>query len=278
MKLAGGLNSEAVEWIEDLSEGGLAAATDYYSGAELAGLVRSAASFALSRTFDSDDKNELGVVTRKDLEASLQEVRAALGKQDELLQLRCPFGVSLCSDSTERVSRDLKRFTIPMVELRPQIQSLLLVGGGGKGGAGVTALAAWAAIEASNNGITDYVRFITALDVLSDSEGGDDASRAAALVSKFEEAKTMPHSLLVLDDVDQLCAGQGACGYSSIMVATLRALLRTPPAGRVTRDEKETKATMILARQNRYISLVRLHARMQHVLFSMNFLTKQSVS
>ena len=40
----------------------------------------------------------------------------------------------------------------------------------------------------------------------------------------------MPTSLLVLDDIDQICAGSGGAGYSSVMIATLRALLRTPPA------------------------------------------------
>jgi hypothetical protein len=44
----------------------------------------------------------------------------------------------------------------------------------------------------------------------------------------------MAHSLLVLEDIDQLCAGSGSGGYSSIMIATLRALLRSPPASSST--------------------------------------------
>jgi len=39
----------------------------------------------------------------------------------------------------------------------------------------------------------------------------------------------MSHSLLVLDDIDQIAAGTGRGGYSSIMLSTLRALIRTPP-------------------------------------------------
>lgn len=39
----------------------------------------------------------------------------------------------------------------------------------------------------------------------------------------------MSNSLLVLDDIDQIAAGQGPSGYSSIMLSTLRALIRTPP-------------------------------------------------
>jgi hypothetical protein len=44
----------------------------------------------------------------------------------------------------------------------------------------------------------------------------------------------MSSSLLVLDDVDQLCAGSGPQGYSNVMLATLRALLRSPPTSSST--------------------------------------------
>ena len=229
MKEAGGLDPEAQEWIEDLGDEGLAAKTDYYSGAELAGLVRSAASFALGRTIDESGDAE-GMVRREDFEKGLTEVRPALGRQDELLKLRYPLGISCYSVCVERVMRDLERFTRPVVQKSPRIQSLLLVGAGGKGGAGVTGLSAWAASKTSDNGVTDYVRFITALDLISASEGGNEGARAAALAENFQEAREMAHALIVFDDIDQLCAGTGRGGYSSIMIAALRALLRSPPA------------------------------------------------
>jgi hypothetical protein len=87
----------------------------------------------------------------------------------------------------------------------------------------------WAAAEASANGAADYVHFLTYLDLLSEGDGGDEV-RACALIERFVEAREMAHSLLVLEDIDQLCAGSGSGGYSSIMIATLRALLRSPPA------------------------------------------------
>ena len=58
----------------------------------------------------------------------------------------------------KRTIRDLERFTAP-------VQSLLLVGAGGNGGAGATALAAWTAADASVSGASDYERFVTSLDV-----------------------------------------------------------------------------------------------------------------
>jgi hypothetical protein len=70
----------------------------------------------------------------------------------------------------------------------------------------------WAAAEASAN-----ARFLTYLDLLSKGDGGDEV-RACALVERFVEAREMAHSLLVLEDIDQLCAGSGSGGYCSIMI------------------------------------------------------------
>lgn len=104
------------------------------------------------------------------------------------------------------------------------------------------ALASNAAAESSLKGHFDFVRFITALDVLTDA-GGDEA-RAAALSQRFSEAREMSHSLLVLDDIDQIVAGSGPNGYSSIMLSTLRALLRTPPSsGEVAKAGGQSKSS-----------------------------------
>ena len=245
MTEAGGLNAEAKEALEDVtSEFGFPSRTEYFTGAELAGLVRSAASFALARTVEAeaDDVTADGVISVSDLEQALMGVRPVLGKQDEVLEMRYPYGISPCSPSMKRIMRDLERFTSspdlspdvnnsnnPIKILPPKVQSLLLVGSGNNGGGtGATTLASWAAVEASSRGEANYVRLLTSLDLL-EGGGGDESSRAAVLVERFAEAGAMHNSLLVLDDVDQICAGSGPQGYSSIMLATLRALLRSPP-------------------------------------------------
>ena len=262
MKEAGALSKEAIALLEDMSDKGIPASTEHFSGAELAGLVRSAASFALARTVQIENND--GVITAADLERSMKEVLPALGKQDAVLKQRFPLGISPCSLSMERIMRDLERFTTPRTTPRntPRLESLLVVGGGNSGGAGATALAAWAAAGSSASG-ADYVRFITALDLITSSEGGSggDEARAAALVERFGEAREMAHSLLVLDDVDQLCAGTGPGGYSNVMLATLRALLRTPPESFSTakaggesqtkREHKSGKTLQIIAATSR---------------------------
>lgn len=236
MKEASGLSPDAISALEDLGNGGFPSRTEYFTGAELAGLIRSAASFALARTVDNEGTENAGVITVADLTQALSEVRPALGKQDEVLERRFPYGISPCSAAVQRIMRDLARFTsTPEIkpgdtEVSPTLQSMLVVGAGSNNGAGATALASWAASQASARGDANYVRLVTSLDLLtSGGSGGEESARAAALADRFVEASQMSNSLLVLDDIDQICSGSGPRGYSSLMIATLRALLRSPP-------------------------------------------------
>jgi len=109
MKEQNALSKDAIDIIEDLSDDGMGARTEYFTGAELAGLVRSAASFALSKAVESGfDENSDGMVTAEDLECALKEVRPALGTQDDVLKARYPFGISSeCSSSIKRIKRAL---------------------------------------------------------------------------------------------------------------------------------------------------------------------------
>ena len=232
MKENNAITNEAMQAIEDINQ--LPTLTDKFTGAEIAGLVRSAASFALARSIqqDSDDTLELSQVTVSDFEQALTEVQPSLGKQDAALQKRLPHGIYSYSATMERIIRDLQRFIAPLSmnnTKSSKLHSLMLIGGT-SGGAGVSALGAWAASQSSTKDYADYVRFITAIDLLTDANSDGDAARAAILMDRFQEAYEMPHSLLVLDDIDQLCAGSGPNGYSMVMLATLRALLRTPPS------------------------------------------------
>jgi len=250
MKKEGGLDSKAKTALEDIdTEYGIPAKTEYFTGAELAGLVRSAASFAIARVLDKDQAGDT-TVGIDDFEKALGEVRPSLGKQDEILESRFPYGISPCSDAMQRLMRDIGRFTStpsylaehylsPMygidktVSQKPSstLQSLLLVGDGYTGGTGATALACWAASQASTNEEADFVRLVTSLDLLTSAgDSSDESARATAMVERFAEASSMPKALLVFDDIDQICAGQGRGGYSSLMLSTLRALLRSPTA------------------------------------------------
>ena len=284
MKREGGLNSKAQAALEDTdTDNGIPAKTEYFTGAELAGLVRSAASFAIARVVEEEDAEDTTVGV-DDFEQALREVRPALGKQDEILESRFPYGISPCSDAMQRLMRDIGRFTStpsflseqyasPMnaidknVSHRPSsmLQSLLLVGDGYTGGTGATALACWAASQASTNEESDFVRLITSLDLLTSSgDSSDESARATAMMERFIEASSMSRSILVFDDIDQICAGQGPGGYSSLMLSTLRALLRSPTArsskvssdsldlnGDFVESDSETKSLSVIASTSR---------------------------
>jgi len=76
MRESDGLSKEAMLLIEDTGDDGMAARTEHFSGAELAGLVRSAASFALTRALETEKSDEEeGIVDVADLKQALQEVR-----------------------------------------------------------------------------------------------------------------------------------------------------------------------------------------------------------
>ena len=100
---------------------------------------------------------------------------------------------------------------------------MLLMAGGS--GAGVTALASWAASTAVRSGTADYARIVTMVDLAGAS---DESARCSALVEAFGEASQAGRAILVLDDVDRMVAGTGPNGASAAVLGTLRALLREP--------------------------------------------------
>ena len=107
----------------------LAARTEHFSGAELAGLVRSAASFALGRaaiaTGDGGGGGGESVqVRRSDFEAALCEVLPARGRRDEALRQRFErHGVECSAYAAAR--RRLRRFVSPAATSLPRSALLL---------------------------------------------------------------------------------------------------------------------------------------------------------
>ncbi|KAL1530398.1 hypothetical protein AB1Y20_001303 [Prymnesium parvum] len=180
------------------------------------GLVRSAASFALGRAaveacdLAAGESCMGAMVRREDLEAALLEVTPVLGKMDAEIRSRFdPYGVGSPAAASGMASAPTLAVKWP--------HSILLVPDGK--GAGTSALAAWASSQASAD--FNYVRFLTAADILSDS-GAADLGRSSSLAGCFAEARAMRRALLVLDDVDLMVDEAG------VLLALLRAQLRMP--------------------------------------------------
>ncbi|KAG8469348.1 hypothetical protein KFE25_007866 [Diacronema lutheri] len=225
----------------DGAERNLAARTEHFSGAELAGLVRSAASFALARASLAAASRAEGAavlagapsleaesvaVRAADFERALAEVTPALGKRDAQLQARFALhGVAPLADAQRDAQRALRLFVAAATRAAPgggaRVHSLLVLGEGA--GAGATAAGAWATWHASKSGCVQYARILTPLDVLGAADA--ESARCAALADRFAEARSLGRAALLLDDVDRMLDGSPA------LAAALRALLREPLVG-----------------------------------------------
>ena len=208
-------------------------ATEHFSGAELAGLVRSATSFALGRSALETDGGVGATVTRSDLEAALGEVRPARGRRDEAMARRFePHGVECAA--YERARAALRRVVARDPLRSSAVRSALLVPESADASADASCLAAWAGCLGTPEGDLDYVRFVSVGDLLADGGGASEDARARALAERFVEARSMRRSMLILDDLDLLLAAPSATSpgqppaLSPVLMGALRSHLKEP--------------------------------------------------
>jgi hypothetical protein len=229
MRQNGALAPDAAAWIEEgvqcAADGvcavdeaeaaslGLAACTKSFSGAELAGLVRSAASFALGRSSaaaaaaaavggggsgaSSSGEGEGVQVTRADFELALREVTPALRARDGALRAYfAAHGVGCAAHAALR--RELLRLVLAPAAAGapPRPRSALLVAEGA--GAGATAAAAWAAATAAERGAAEFTTLCSTVE-LTQGGGASVAARCAALTAAVAEAAAMGSAVLVRD-------------------------------------------------------------------------------
>lgn len=128
----------------------LAELTKNFSGAELEGLVKSAASYALNRNVDINDLHkpldeENIKVTMSDFMAALDEVQPAFGSNTEGLEACRRHGIIDYGDACRHLQQTLRTLVnqVQHSDKTPLLSVLLE----GPAGAGTTALAATAAIE-----------------------------------------------------------------------------------------------------------------------------------
>ena len=204
----------------------LAEATEHFSGAELAGLVRSAASYALGRAAVGGGK---AMVSRDDLQAALLEVRPARGRRDEAMAARFePHGMGMAL--FEKARARLRRLLV-LPSQASAVRSALLVPEAAAAGADASCLAAWAGCLGGPVGDLDYVRFVSVAELLSDGGGASEDARSRALAERFIEARSMRRSMLILDDLDLLLSSPGAPGsLSAVLLGALRSQLKEPLA------------------------------------------------
>ncbi|AOW06123.1 P-loop containing nucleoside triphosphate hydrolase protein [Yarrowia lipolytica] len=214
----------------DLNE--LAGETKNYSGAEIKGLLNSAASYAFTRNLKLDQggggvRQEKGgelMLMRDDFVHALQEVRPAFGVSEEDLDAAVSGGIIKYSPNIDDI---LKKGELFIERVRQSsgdraLASLLLHG---PAGSGKTALAASIAMQSN----FPFVRLISPEGYVGMSE----ASKITAIQNCFLDAYKSPLSVIVIDSIEIILEWvQIGPRFSNSLLQAVKTLCRkTPPKG-----------------------------------------------
>lgn len=175
----------------------LAEETKNYSGAEIEGLVKSAASFAYLRHVNEAkvNKNLELSVKKQDFSFALKEIKPVFGvdKEDEL-GIFVKNGIYNFNEKVSEIQQTVLELTRQVEESeKTPLLSLLLHG---CRGCGKTALAASIALESG----FPFVKFISP-DIFI---GMNDSAKCSQLASILADAYKSPLSLIVLDDIERI--------------------------------------------------------------------------
>ncbi|KAK3278097.1 hypothetical protein CYMTET_13937 [Cymbomonas tetramitiformis] len=230
------MQSEAV-LSEDVRFAELAGLTKNFSGAELEGLVNSAASYALERYTKAAMSGGAGLneevlgkmmVSMEDFVKGVDEVQPALGTRMQRLDAMMPGGMVHRGEEFMRLQEACMQLvqcatSSADTPTHGRVTSALVTG---SPGVGKTALVAWLGKQSS----LPFVHVITP-DGL---QGKTDEEVARALKSAFDDAYNTPAAMLVIDDVERILGHSERHGVQNVRAGlTLMSLLKsTPPHGR----------------------------------------------
>eukprot|EP00981_Chlorochromonas_danica_P010190 scaffold3051_cov167-Ochromonas_danica.AAC.49 len=215
----------AQECIDRLPE--LAQRAKNFTGAELEGLVRNAASFALARSVDAATMKTLDDSAIRlewgDFERALIETVPAYGNRDnDELQANYSNGVCNYGPAFEDLWTSLQRLVNQVRQsVRTPLMSVLLEGAVSSG---KTALAAKLAAESE----FPFVRMISPDSMI----GFGEAERCGRLLKIFTDAYRSPQSIIFLDDIERIIEySPVGPRFNNAVLQTLLILLRkVPPA------------------------------------------------
>jgi len=196
-----------------------------YTGAEIAGVVKSATSFAMNERIKIDnlkqaiDVNNL-MVTRQHLMMALQEVRPAFGIQEDVLEKLCPRGLVDFSDMFVEKRKHMELFLDSLRnDGRTSLMSFCI---SGPSGCGLTAFAS----SIAKYGGFSFVRVIQAKQFI----GRNEDSSCGEILSIFEDAYKSDLSAIIIDDIDMIVEFSPiGPRYSNKMLQAMLVLLKTPP-------------------------------------------------
>jgi len=213
----------------DVDLGNLAANTKNYSGAEIEGVSKSAASYAMNRHVDAKnptkpvDPSKIKVM-RDDFALALNEIKPAFGVSEDQFASCATNGIIHYGPRFARVQATGQRFIKQMLE--SSRTRILTVGICGAPGSGKTALAASLAISSG----VPYVKLITPEALV----GCNERVKVDKIAKVFEDAYKSKFSVIVVDDIERLLdyVGIGPRFSNVVLQALLVLFKKIPPKGR----------------------------------------------
>jgi vesicle-fusing ATPase len=206
----------------------LAHMTKNFSGAEIAGLVKSASSFAFNRHVKvgtvagiSDDIENMKV-NRDDFMKALEEVKPAFGFSEEELDTAMSAGILHFSPYIENILKDGRLF-VDFVRTS-ETNSLLSVLLHGPPGSGKTALAA----RISKDSGFPFIKLVSAENMVGFSE----MAKIQYLNKVFTDAYKSPQNIVVVDNIERIIEWVpiGPRFSNPVLQALMVLLTKQPPS------------------------------------------------
>ncbi|TQB75205.1 transport between ER and Golgi ATPase protein [Monascus purpureus] len=209
----------------DVDLGELAVLTKNFSGAEIAGLVKSASSFAFTRHVKvgtmagiSDDVVNMKV-NRADFHHALEEVQPAFGVSEEELSSRIQYGIIHYSSAIKDILREGELFVKQVADSTPLFSVLLH----GPTGSGKTALAARIAIDSG----FPFIKLVSPEDMV----GYTEIAKVQHISKIFDDAYKSRTSVVVVDNIERIIDWVPiGPRFSNAVLQTLMVFLRKQPS------------------------------------------------
>ncbi|KAI1136637.1 AAA-domain-containing protein [Hypoxylon sp. FL0543] len=210
---------------DDVSLEELAHLTKNYSGAEIAGLVKAALSYAFTRHTRLGDVTGVSgnpqdvMLTRADFMRALEDVKPAFGISEEELSGASPYGIIDYSPHIQSIlSTGLSFVQAVRTSEKSPLFSVLVHG---PHGAGKTALAAEIGLKSE----FPFVKLIRPIDV-----GTNEVAKLEYLRRAFSDAYKSALSIVILDSVEKIIDWNPiGPRFSNAVVQYLGAVLETRP-------------------------------------------------
>ena len=206
----------------DLNE--LALLTKNFSGAEIAGLVKSASSFAFARHVKvgtmagiSDDVVNMKV-NRADFHHALGEVQPAFGVSEEELANRIQYGIIYYSPRISDILKEGSLYVKQVADSTPLFSVLLH----GPTASGKTALAARIAIDSG----FPFIKMVSPEDMV----GFTEFAKVQHISKVFDDAYKSRRSVVVVDNIERIIDWVPiGPRFSNTVLQTLMVFLRKQP-------------------------------------------------